>query len=325
MLYYLLRKLLYSVPILFGVNLITFLLFFLVNSPDDMARTNLGHKHVTQQAIVNWKQQHNYDKPMFYNPTHPTIQAITDTLFWQKSMKLFVFDFGYSDGGRDIRYDILQRMAPSLAIAVPVLIVGLVVHLFIALLLIFFRDTYIELSGLVCCIVMMSISGLFYLLGGQLLIAKYLRLVPVSGYLPGISAIPFIILPIFISVFGGIGSNTRWYRTLFLEEVNQDYVRTARAKGLSEFQVLARHVLRNALIPILTGVVVIIPSLFMGSLILESFFSIPGLGSYVIDAINQQDFAIVRSMVFLGSFLYIIGLLLTDISYVLADPRIRLE
>ncbi|MBL8419504.1 MAG: ABC transporter permease, partial [Dechloromonas sp.] len=126
-------------------------------------------------------------------------------------------------------------------------------------------------------------------------------------------------------VISGIGSSTRWYRTIFLEEVNKDYVRTARAKGLPETVVFFRHVLRNAMIPILTGVVVVIPLLFMGSLLTESFFGIPGLGSYTIDAINAQDFAVVRSMVFIGSVLYIVGLILTDISYTLVDPRIRFE
>ena len=148
---------------------------------------------------------------------------------------------------------------------------------------------------------------------------------PISGYSDGISGIKFILLPTLVAVIGGLGSGARWYRTLFLEELEKDYVRTARAKGLSEVRVLMVHVLKNAMIPILTGIVVIIPSLFMGSLILESFFGIPGLGSYVIDAIGQQDFAIVRSMVFLGSILYIVGLILTDISYTLVDPRIRLE
>ncbi len=128
-----------------------------------------------------------------------------------------------------------------------------------------------------------------------------------------------------VGVIGGIGSGTRWYRTLFLEEVNKDYVRTARAKGLSEARVLSRHVLQNAMIPILTGVVVILPLLFMGSLLTENFFGIPGLGSYTIEAINRQDFAIVRSMVFLGSVLYIFGLVLTDISYTIVDPRVRLS
>ena len=127
------------------------------------------------------------------------------------------------------------------------------------------------------------------------------------------------------AVISGIGSSARWYRTIFLEEIGKDYVRTARAKGLSELIVFIRHVLRNAMIPILTGVVVVIPLLFMGSLLTESFFGIPGLGSYTIDAINAQDFAVVRAMVFIGSVLYIVGLMLTDISYTFVDPRIRFE
>jgi peptide/nickel transport system permease protein len=149
--------------------------------------------------------------------------------------------------------------------------------------------------------------------------------VPISGYGGGLEAWRFLILPVLIGVVSGIGSSTRWYRTIFLEEVSKDYVRTARAKGLPETIVFFRHILRNAMIPILTGVVVVIPLLFMGSLLTESFFGIPGLGSYTIDAINAQDFAVVRSMVFIGSVLYIVGLILTDISYTLVDPRIRFE
>ena len=170
---------------------------------------------------------------------------------------------------------------------------------------------------------MMSISGLFYIIGGQYLVSKVWKLVPISGYGGGIDAWRFLILPMVIGVISGIGSSARWYRTIFIEEISRDYVRTARAKGLSEVTVLFRHVLRNAMIPILTGVVVVIPLLFMGSLLTESFFGIPGLGSYTIDAINAQDFAVVRAMVFIGSLLYIVGLILTDLSYTFVDPRIR--
>ena len=172
---------------------------------------------------------------------------------------------------------------------------------------------------------MMSISSLFYIIGGQFLVGKLLRLVPISGFDTGLASVKFIILPVAVGILGSMGGAVRWYRTIFLEEINKDYVRTARAKGISEPRVMYVHVLRNALIPILTGVVVVLPSLFLGSLITEAFFGIPGLGSYTIDAIQRQDFAIVRSMVFLGSVLYIIGLLLTDISYTLVDPRVRLE
>ncbi|MBL8437674.1 MAG: ABC transporter permease, partial [Zoogloeaceae bacterium] len=186
------------------------------------------------------------------------------------------------------------------------------------------RATALDVWGVVSCVMLMSISGLFYIIGGQWLVSKVWHLVPISGYASGLEGTRFLILPVVISVVASIGANTRWYRTLFLEEISKDYVRTARSKGLSESAVLFRHVLRNALIPILTGVVVVIPLLFMGSLLVESFFGIPGLGSYTIDAINAQDFAIVRAMVFIGSVLYILGLLLTDISYTWVDPRVRL-
>jgi peptide/nickel transport system permease protein len=134
----------------------------------------------------------------------------------------------------------------------------------------------------------------------------------------------FAPLPILLAVFVGLAPVLRLYRSFFLDEINHDYVRTARSKGLSETAVLFRHVLGNALLPILTGTVAVLPLLFLGALIMESFFGIPGLGSFTIDAINAQDFAVVRSMVFLGSALYIVGLVLTDISYTLADPRVRL-
>ncbi|MCP3669738.1 MAG: ABC transporter permease [Gammaproteobacteria bacterium] len=325
MMAYIIRRILYAIPILIGVNIFTFVLFFVVNTPDDMARMHLGMKRVTPEAVQNWKQERGYNRPLLYNSKAEGTDKITDTIFFQKSAKLFQFDFGSSDSGRDIGYDISQRMWPSLAIAIPVLLVGLLVNISYALLIAFFRATYIDIWSVVLCVVLMSISGLFYIIGGQYLVSKLLHLVPISGYATGMGAAKFLILPVIIGVVGGIGAGTRWYRTLFLEEINKDYVRTARAKGLSESLVLFRHVLKNAMIPILTGVVVVLPLLFMGSLITESFFGIPGLGSYTIDAISRQDFAIVRSMVFLGSVLYIFGLLLTDISYTMVDPRVRLS
>ena len=215
-------------------------------------------------------------------------------------------------------------MWPSLAIAVPVLVIGMLLYISLALLLVFFRATYVDTWGVVLAVMMMSISSMFYIIGGQFLIGKYLHLVPISGF-DTEDAWKFLILPVIIGVVGGIGGTTRFYRTLFLEEIHRDYVRSARAKGLSEMRVMFVHVLKNAMIPILTGVVAALPLLFMGSLVTESFFGIPGLGSYTIDAINSQDFAIVRAMVFLGSVLYIIGLILTDISYTIVDPRVRLQ
>lgn len=325
MIAYIVRRIAYALPILIGVNLLTFLLFFVVNSPDNIARSQLGDKRVTQEAIDAWKQAQGYDKPMLFNGEARGAGKFTETVFFDKSVKLFAFDFGRSDSGRDIGYDISQRMWPSLAIAVPTLLLGLLVNISFALTIALFRATYFDFWAVVFCVILLSVSTLFYIIGGQFLLSKMFHLVPISGYDTGMDAIKFLILPVIIGVIGGIGSGTRWYRTIFLEEIGKDYVRTARAKGMGEVRVLFRHVLQNALIPILTGVVVILPLLFMGSLITESFFGIPGLGSYTIDGIQRQDFAIVRSMVFLGSVLYILGLLLTDISYTLVDPRVRLS
>jgi peptide/nickel transport system permease protein len=323
MIAYLIRRILYAIPILIGVNLLTFALFFVVNTPDDMARMQLGMKRVTPDAIDKWKQQHGYDKPLLINDAAHGANRITDTIFWRKSASMFLLDFGYSDDGRNISREISERMGPSLAIALPTFLIGLVCYVSFALLMTLFRATALDMAGVALCVVLMSISGLFYIIGGQFLISKIWHLVPISGY--GEGGFRFVVLPIAIGIVSGIGSSSRWYRTIFLEEIGRDYVRTARAKGLSEFRVLFTHVLKNAMIPILTGVVVVIPLLFMGSLLTESFFGIPGLGSYTIDAINAQDFSVVRAMVFLGSLLYITGLILTDVSYTMVDPRVRLS
>jgi peptide/nickel transport system permease protein len=262
---------------------------------------------------------------MLFNARAAGAGKLTGTIFYEKSVRLFAFDFGAAEDGRDIAAEIRARMWPSLALALPVLLVGLAVNITFALFMAFFRASYLDFWGVVLCVAMMSISTLFYIIGGQYVASKLWHLVPISGYAGGLDAAKFLVLPVLIGVIGGIGAGARWYRTLFLEEMSRDYVRTARAKGLAESAVLFRHVLKNAMIPILTGVVVLIPLLFMGSLLTESFFGIPGLGSYTIDAIQAQDFAVVRSMVFVGSVLYILGLLLTDLSYTLVDPRIKLQ
>ncbi len=322
---YLIRRILYAIPILIGVNLLTFALFFVVNTPDDMARMQLGVKRVTVDAIERWKQQRGYDQPLMFNADASGTNKITQTVFWHKSASMFVLDFGYADDGRSIGNEIVQRMTPSLAIALPTFVIGLLCYVSFALLMTLFRGSALDMAGVALCVFLMSVSGLFYIIGGQFLVSKVWHLVPISGYANGVESFKFIVLPIVIGVVSGIGASSRWYRTIFLEEISKDYVRTARAKGLSELRVLFTHVLKNAMIPILTSIVVVIPLLFMGSLLTESFFGIPGLGSYTIDAINAQDFSVVRAMVFLGSLLYIVGLILTDISYTLVDPRVRLQ
>ena len=322
---YIVRRVLYAIPILIGINIFTFALFFFVNTPDDMARMQLGVKRVTPEAILKWKAERGYDKPLVWNAVAAGSKKLTDTIFFEKSVKLFAFEFGRAEDNRDISNEIRTRMWPSLALAVPVFLVGLAVNITFALGMAFFRATYLDLWGVILCVAMMSISSLFYIIGGQYLISKLWHLAPISGFEGGFDAFKFLFLPVIIGVISSFGTGARLYRTLFLEEMSKDYVRTARAKGLAESAVMFRHVLKNAMIPILTGVVVVIPLLFLGSLIAESFFGIPGLGSYTIDAIQAQDFAVVRVMVFVGSVLYIAGLLLTDISYTLVDPRVRFD
>ncbi|MFN6962102.1 MAG: ABC transporter permease, partial [Rhodocyclaceae bacterium] len=248
MLAYLIRRLLYAVPILIGVNVITFALFFIVNTPDDMARMQLGVKRVTPEAIEKWKAERGYDLPLFWNERAAGVEKLTRTIFFTKSVRMFVFDFGRADDGRDIAREIVSRMGPSLAVAVPVFVLGLFAAISFALVLVYFRATYLDFAGVVLCVAMMSISSLFYIIGGQWLVAKVWHLVPISGYAAGLSATKFVVLPVIISVLSGLGASARWYRTIFLEEAGKDYVRTARAKGLSERLVLFRHVLRNALI-----------------------------------------------------------------------------
>jgi peptide/nickel transport system permease protein len=325
MISYILRRLLYGVLILIGVNLFTFILFFAVNTPDDMARLSIGGQRVSADAIVKWKLERGYDKPLFFNGQAQGAAQYTDTIFYQRSVPLMRFDFGVSDSGRDIGREIKARMGPSLALALPTFVLGLLVSIAFALVLVFFRTTHLDFWGVVLCVVMLSVSSLFYIIAGQWLFSKVLRLVPYSGFAGGWDMLKFLALPVLVAVISRLGPEARFYRTLFIEEISKDYVRTARAKGLTERVILFRHVLRNALLPILTGTVSALPLLFMGSLIAESFFGIPGLGSYTIDAINAQDFSVVRAMVFLGAALYIIGLVLADVSYTLVDPRVRFE
>ncbi|MEO5697166.1 MAG: ABC transporter permease [Burkholderiaceae bacterium] len=326
MLNYIIRRSLYGLLVLIGVNLFTFMLFFTVNTPDDMARLNIGGKRVTQEQILKWKVERGYDKPLYWNGAAEGIHKATDTVFWDRSVSLLALDFGRSDAkaATDIGYEIKTRMIVSLQLAVPLFLLQIVVSVGFALLLVFFKNSRIDFWGVVTCVLMLSISALFYIIVGQFLFSRMFHLVPISGFESGLDAVRFLILPVILSLLSRLGSEGRLYRAMFLEELGRDYVRTARAKGLSEPKVLFGHVLRNALIPIITSAGSYLPFVFLGSLVFESFFGIPGLGAYVIEAITGQDFAIVRSMVFVGSLLYIITYIVIDVTYTWVDPRVRL-
>jgi peptide/nickel transport system permease protein len=326
MLNYLIRRVGYGVLILIGVNLFTFILFFTVNTPDDMARLNIGGKRVTQEQIEKWKTERGYDKPLYWNEKEQGSAKATNTVFWDRSVSLFALNFGRSDAQNaiDIGHEIRTRMVVSLQLAVPLFILQVIASVAFALLLVFFRHSRIDFWGVVLCVLMLSISSLFYIIVGQLMFSRLLHLVPMSGWAGGLDAVKFLMLPIGLCLLSRLGGEARLYRAMFLEEIGKDYVRTARAKGLSETVVLFRHVLKNALIPIITSAGSYLPYVFLGSLVFESFFGIPGLGAFVIEAITGQDFAIVRSMVFLGAALYIASNVLIDLAYTWADPRVRL-
>jgi peptide/nickel transport system permease protein len=324
MLAYIVRRLLYAVLILAGVNLLTFTLFFAINSPDNIARLNIGGKRVTQEAIEKWKVERGYDKPLWFNPQAEGTRKLTQTIFFDRSLRLFALDFGASDSGRDIGHEIRNRIGPSLALMLPMLLLTTWAGIAFALLLVFFRATTLDFWGTVLCVLMMSISSLFYIIMAQWFFGRLLRVVPLSGFAPGLDLLKFLLLPVVVGIVYQLGSEARLFRAMLLEESSRDYVRTARAKGLTEPAVLFGHVLRNAWLPILTHIGALLPYMFLGSLVFESFFGIPGLGTFTIEAISAQDFAVVHAMVFLGSLLYILAYLATDIAYTFVDPRVRL-
>lgn len=312
MLKYMIRRVLYAVPILLGVTLLTFFLFFVAIPKDEMARRQLG-KNPSQAQIQNWLEQKGYDKP-------PLQQFTTQV------GSLFTFQFGRSDATGEEIWTTIKRGAPvSLQLGGLVLIAGTISAVSFALFFAYYRGTYIDLSGTIISVVIMSIVYTVYIIVGQYLMGRVLRWFPLAGWRGGLSSWQFLLLPTLIGVVSGLGAQVRFYRTVMLDEINLDYVRTARAKGVGEGPILFKHVLKNASIPIITSTVMAIPFLILGSLLLESFFGIPGLGGITIDAINAQDFATVRAIVFLGSVLYIVGAILTDICYALVDPRVRLD
>ncbi|MFL6660766.1 MAG: ABC transporter permease [Rhizobacter sp.] len=326
MLTYIVRRFVYGLLILIGVNVFTFVLFFTVNTPDDMARLNIGGKRITHEQIDKWKVERGYDKPLYWNEAGQGADKLTGTVFWDRSVSLLALRFGRSDSrnATDIGHEITRRMAVSLQLAVPVFLLQVLASVSFALLLVFFKNSRIDFWGVVACVLMLSISALFYIIVGQYLFSRVFRLVPISGFESGWDAARFLVLPVLLCLLSRLGSEGRLYRAMFLEEIGRDYVRTARAKGLSEPRVLMRHVLPNALIPIITSAGSYLPYVFLGSLVFESFFGIPGLGAYVIDAIGGQDFAIVRSMVFVGTVLYIASYIVIDVAYTWVDPRVRL-
>jgi len=321
MLAYIVRRTAYGFVVVLGVLLLLFALFFLYADPIEMARRAVGEK-APPEVLEQWVTNHGYDKPTWWNPESPSDTKVVDH-FW----RMLTFDFGRSDADDSpIMERIRSGMGPSLSLTLPIFSFGLVFGIGLSLFVAYFRETYIDRMGVVLCVLGMSISILLYIIGGQFIIGKLLRWFPISGFdfSPAV-AVRFLALPVVVGLMEGLGGSVRFYRTVFIEETGRDYVRTARAKGCGDGRIMAGHVLGNAMIPILTQVVVTIPFLFTGSLLLESFFGIPGLGSLMVDAIHGNDFATLRAMVYIGALLFIAAQIATDIAYTLVDPRVRLS
>ncbi|GAB4456674.1 MAG: ABC transporter permease [Armatimonadaceae bacterium] len=369
MLNYIIRRVLYAIPTVFGVLVLTYFLFFGTVSREAIARQNLSSRAPTQAQIKEWLQDHGYGEPTMEAmqedpfgrfllgigikpkediaepaeaPPAPAEGAATEEVqnygtfepslaarlleLKRSTVDVLLLNFGKSDTTNEDIWERIQKGVPaSFAVGSLIFVASLIVSLTFAVINAYFRGTYVDAFGTFLSVLLLSIVYVVYVIGLQFLLGKVLHYGPIAGFQTGPGMIKFLILPVVIGVISSIGAEIRLFRTFLLDEMNQDYVRTARAKGVDEPRVLRLHVLKNALIPVITSTVAAIPGLILGSLILENFFGIPGLGSYLVDAINSQDFAVVRAMVFLGTLLYIVGLILTDILYALVDPRVRIE
>lgn len=308
---YILRRVFYSIPILLGVCLIIFLLFnFLAGDPTQVL---LG-KHATVEQMAEMRAQLGLDRPFYAQ-------------YFDLVKQVFTFDFGTSwSTKQDIFEMIKQGVGPSLSVSVPAFVISFFVSISLALVVAFYRGSLIDRFFVVFTVGLMSISSLAYILFFQWFFAYKLDWFEISGYDFGFpNFLPYVILPVIIWVILGVGPDIRFYRTILLDEIYQDYVRTARAKGVSEKSIMFKHVLKNAMIQIITYVIIQIPFLILGALLLETFFSIPGLGGLVYNALNNNDFPVLRAMTAIIAFGVIIFNLIVDILYTVVDPRVRLQ
>ncbi len=324
MLAYIIRRTFYVIPVVLGVALITFILFHVVGA--ETAPSLILGKNATPEAIAELKEQLGLSGPLFLNwqaaRETGSVAALFDSQFVAYLRQILTLDFGRSWANQQKISTMLRAgIFPSLTLTVPIFLINLLLAIGIALFAAYYRNTLLDRGIVIVSVMGMSISYLVYILVGQYLLAFEGGWFPIWGY----ESAYYLVLPVLVGVVSGLGSGVRFYRTVMLDEMYQDYVRTAFAKGHTERTVLFKHVLKNAMIPILTSVVLSIPFLYAGSLLLENFFGIPGLGYLSIEAINSRDFPVIKAIVFIGSVLYVIASLVTDICYALVDPRIKLR
>jgi peptide/nickel transport system permease protein len=308
---YAVRRIAYMVPILFGIALITFILFNVVGG--DPVLVMLG-KHANPQSIAEMRAQLGLDQPL-------------PVQFVQFLKQIVTFDFGRSYSTKQEISTMIIGAAPvSFSFAFPAFIIALSISISCSLLVAFYRGRWVDKLFILAGVIGISVPSLAYILFGQYFLAYKMGWFPISGYsgeFPEI--ISYISLPVIIWIALSIGGELRFYRTVMLDEVNQDYIRTARAKGLSETKVMFKHVLKNAMIPIITSVIIEVPFLITGSLLIENFFGIPGLGSQLVDAFNTSDIPLIKAEVVIFSILYMVFGLLTDLMYGVVDPRVSLK
>ena len=308
---YIIRRLLYLVPVLLGVCFLVFILFNI--TAGDPVLMLLG-KHGSPEQAEALREQMGLNKSYFEQ-------------YFDVVRSAFTFDFGRSwTMKQEISGILMSKAIPSLTLSLPAFFISTVTSIFFAIAVAFYRGKGIDLFIRITCIAMMSISSLVYILVFQYLFAYRWGLFEISGFEFGFpNFIYYIMLPVIIWVVLSLGPDIRFYRTLILDEIYQDYVRTAKAKGLSKNKIMFKHVLRNAMIPIVTYTVVQLPFLLLGALLLESFFSIPGLGSLTIDALNSSDFPVLKAVTIISAVAYIIFTLIQDILYTIVDPRVKLQ
>ena len=309
---YIIRRLLYMIPIVFGVLLLTFVLFTLIGGDISV---EIAGKNATPETIEEIREEYGFNKPLFLS---------WDSQFTSHFRNALTFDFGRARDRELINDKIKRGVGPSLALMIPMFLGIVIISVSLSLVIAFVRGTKWDVSAVVVCIIGMSIPYLSFILLGQYFFAYKWRLFPVF-FSPDLATAEYVALPILIGIVTGLGSNVRFYRTVMLDEMRSDYVRTAFAKGLTTRKVLFKHVLKNAMIPIITRVVLAIPFLFLGSLLLERFFGIPGLGYLMIEAIGSRDYFVINAMTYISAILYVVFNVLTDVCYALVDPRVKLD
>jgi peptide/nickel transport system permease protein len=319
---YIVRRILWTIPIVLGVMLLTFTLFTLVAK--DPARLYAG-RHATPEVLQSIRQKMGLNKPIWINRKEAHEHGWA-RLFDSQFFDVLLFRFPNS-----MRYDepvgnLFWRKAPvSFAIQFPVFVIELGIQLVLALLVASYRGRWPDYVTTFLAILGMSVPALSIYLAAQWFFGAYWQIFPVAGWDVGFYAIQFAVLPIIVSILGGVGGGTRFYRTMVLEEINADYVRTARSKGVASRDVLLTHVLRNVMIPVLTNTVTALPGLLLGALILERLFQIPGVGGLLVESVFNNDRPVVMAMTYMLSIVYCLMLLLTDILYTWADPRVNLR